>query len=158
MRRNFLFLLAALWSRGSVAVLTVEGRSRVQGPDNCIPFGAGTFGPYTGFIYSGIDPFEVFPGDVMSFDLGAKNDKSIIVSIALATTAVDGGTVEDSRSFTEVCDTCTASSMGNSVVGDYELGFTLDTYFNHSGGGLIVRIAPEGTFKSSDTTVSEGPQ
>ena len=70
----------------------------------------------------------------------------------MSDTTSNGGTVQSG--FTTVCTDCTAGTGGNSVSGDYELTFTLDTSFTHSYGGLIIRFS-DGASMPSDSTCSQ---
>lgn len=124
-----------------VHIVTVEGTRPATGPSNCIPFGSASgnpsWGQYSGFVYQSVPSFVAEAGDWLAFDLGAANDESIILSIAMAATTTNGGVSENGAGFTTVCSKCTAASKGNNVTGDFELGFQLEQGFNFSGGGLM---------------------
>ena len=71
----------------------------------------------------------------MAFDLGRLNDQDIVLNIALASTAVNGGAAQAAAGFTQVCTGCTpAAPRGNAVPGDYELEFTLNGKLNGGPG------------------------
>ena len=117
--------------------------NNVYGPSNCIPFGM----PYTsstdhmGFIYANLPAFDLYAGDTLAFDLGAQNDVDITMDIAVAATSSNGGIEPDANGFTTIATGVTASTpRGNTVQGDYELGFLLDADFSFAGGGLIIRF------------------
>ena len=138
------------------AQLELEGSSSSNG--NCMPFGAGG-GGYTGFkgfIYAGLPALCLGPGDVIAFDHVGVNDTTINVDIALARTTVSGGTMPDADGFVTVVDGgIPLDPNGNTIIGDYELAFTVDDTFCFDGGGLIVRFEPVGGF-AADGTCSAG--
>ena len=107
---------------------------------------------YMGFIYADVPAFTASSGDTISFDLGLANDNTLYYDIAFSDTTSNGGTVQSG--FTTVCTDCTAGTTGNSVSGDYEMTFTLDTSFTHSYGGFIVRFAA-GSSTPYDSTCTQ---
>jgi hypothetical protein len=124
---------------------------------SCAPFGEGTtWTPYLGFVYRNVPPFLLRPGDSIAFDLGAVNDADARLEIALAPTLANGGSFGHvpSAPFTRiVANTQTpANPRGNNTIGDYELRFTVQAVYNHSGGGLIIRFGAPGAGLSGDTT------
>jgi hypothetical protein len=123
---------------------------------SCAPFGEGaTWVPYSGFVYRNVPPFLLRPGDSIAFDLGAPNDADIRLEIALAPTLSNGGSFGHAPSapFTRIVSSTQtpANPRGNGTIGDYELRFTVEAVYNHSGGGLIVRFGNPGTGLAGDT-------
>lgn len=56
----------------------------------------------------GVSAFTLQDMQRVAFDLGATNDKAVVVDIAVAATSVDGGAAVDSNGFTTICSACTA--------------------------------------------------
>ena len=147
--------LATLAAPAQASTVTIEGNSSDM--NNCIPFGGAynSYGAYMGFIYQNVPAFSLAAGDTIAFDLGAENDQTIIMDIALATASSNGSTSEDSNGFTTVVSSGTpADPNGNTTVGDFELEFTADNAFTFGGGGLIIRFQPQGSFQS-DTSCTQ---
>ncbi len=148
-----MFLVLSLAFAADVEIIP----SSTGGPSNCIPFGKPykNSSQYQGFVYQNIPAFELYPGDTIAFDLGAENDTDITVDIALATATSNGSSEQDSDGFTTVVSSGTpADPNGNTVHGDYELEYTVDTPFSFAGGGLIMRFQGKGAF-ASDTTCTQ---
>ncbi len=157
MRTLILNLAALVLTTPALAYdILIEGDDP-GGPTNCIPFGSASAGAdYTGFIYSGVEPFVMIPGDTIAFDLALANDHDIEMSIALATAAVDGSDVPNYNGFTTVLrKQVPAVPKGNATEYDYELEFTATNSFVFPGGGLIVRFKPTGDYASYDTTCDQ---
>lgn len=127
------------------------------GPANCVPFGGAlTYGPYMGFIYQNVPAFNINPGDILAFDLGAPNDVPIQYDIALAPTTVNGGTVQSGSFVQVVSNTQTpANPTGDSTVGNFELQFTAEASFSFPGGGLIIRFSNPGGAYASDNNCTQ---
>ena len=124
-------------------------------PFPSFPFGSSGssyWGTYAGFVYANVPAFTAKAGDTVSFDLGLANDYTLYFDIAFSDTTVNGGSVQSG--FTTVCTDCTAGTPGNSVTGDYELTFTLDTAFTHAYGGLIIRFA-DGASTPTDSSCTQ---
>ncbi|MCK4739578.1 MAG: proprotein convertase P-domain-containing protein [Deltaproteobacteria bacterium] len=138
-------------SIGTTEAVTIAPTD-TQTVGNAFPFGMGTIWPNNaGFIYKNIPAFELGIGDTLAFDLGAMNDVDIQLEIALATTTVDGGDIQDATGFTTVVTNTQvpANPRGDTTVGNYELQFTAEAPFSFAGGGLIIRFSnPGGAFAS----------
>src|SRR5262249_29472848 len=129
------------------ATITLQGNS-TTGPTNCIPFGgAGPYLPYMGFIYKNVPAFTLAVGEKVAFDLGSPNDQPIMMDIALATAVSNGSDTPNAAGFTTIVTGGIPSDPdGDAIIGNYELAFTATAPFSFSGGGLIVRFHPTGTF------------
>jgi len=147
------FLLVLLIGTAQGATITI-GPTNTQMLSNCFPFGNGdSWTPYMGFIYQNIPAFSLQPGDTIAFDLGQQNDTDIELEIALAATTVNGGTVQSGSFTTVVTNTQTPQNpRGNTIIGDYELRFTVEQPFDFPGGGLIIRFSnPSVSYAADDT-------
>lgn len=128
---------------------------------NCIPFGNNTDFEFTGFIWRNVPAFNLDRGERIAFDLGALNDVPTRRNIWLAVAnknpdpaVVEGGNVisQDVRATAwvrVVSDTQTpANSMGDTIVGNYELRYRAQGAFSFPGGGLIVGFgsSPPGAY------------
>lgn len=142
--KALIILAAALTTcNASAAALTVSGE--IDPVANCIPFGCANIGgPNMGFIYKNLPGFELQPGDTIAFDLLAGNDVPLIFDIALASTTVNGGLTADSDGFTTIASSALGTGQGNSVIGDFDLVFTVDSAFSFDGGGLVINFFPQG--------------
>lgn len=111
------------------------------------PFGIGqNWTPFAGFIYKNVPAFDANTGDTLAFDLGRTNDVNIQLSIAMARTTVNGGT-QPAEPFVSVAFQQTpANPAGNTIVGDFELRFSMQAQFSFPGGGLIIRFNPGPAF------------
>ena len=148
---------------GDDELFIIEGKG-APALGHCCPFGKGdgSFGEYKGMVYANLPALGgIAKGDRLSFDNSQTNDEDITMNIALASTLVDGGD-EPSGPFVTVCTACTAASRGNSVIGDFEVTFTLNgdgdggnpaspVLFYHNGGGLIIRLQAAGNFRGDHT-------
>jgi hypothetical protein len=115
---------------------------------NCFPFGNGgvlggdAWGPFMGFIYQNIPPFALAPGDIIAFDLGEINGSDVQLDIELAATAFNGSTDPGGPFVKIVSNTQTPlNPNGDTIVGDFEMQFTVEAPFVFPGGGLIIRFS-----------------
>lgn len=121
-------------------------------PDRvCAPFGAGDgWGTFQGFVYENVPEFKLNPGDLIAFDLSVENDADIITHIELSEAVVEGE--DEPVAFTEIVRAGRpASPRGNNVVGDYDLQFQVESPFDFTGGGLLVKMEASGAFRSDLT-------
>jgi hypothetical protein len=124
-------------------VVTVEPDSPTVG--NCFPFGDGdTWLNYMAFFYVNVPAFNLQPGDILAFDLGAQNGADPQLQIEMATH--DGATwpnTDASSPYTTlVTNTQTPENPnGNTIVGDYELRYTVEAPYSFPGGNLIIRFS-----------------
>jgi uncharacterized protein (TIGR03382 family) len=106
--------------------------------------------PYMGFVYRNVEPFELFPGDRIAFDIQMRaadpDDLGFAPQLDLALAHAPDplkpfvpADIQGSD-FITVAHDAIAASFGNRTVGDYELAFTVDTRFSFPGGGLILRV------------------
>lgn len=114
---------------------------------NCFPFGNGGvldehWGPFMGFIYTNIPPFSIQPGDIIAFDLGQINGADVEVDIELART-VSNGSSDPEGPFVKIVSNAQTplKPNGDTVVGDFEMQFTVEAPFSFPGGGLIIRFS-----------------
>lgn len=128
--------------------------ANIVGVGNCIPFGSNAFYAFTGFIYRNVPAFNLQPGGIIAFDIGAPNDVVIRRDIYFATAninpapaVVSGNNVVSqgvyATGWTQVVSVAQAPAggAGNSVVGDWDLRYTAENGFNFPGGGLIIGFA-----------------
>jgi Ca2+-binding RTX toxin-like protein len=124
---------------------------------NCYPFGqGGGWTPYTGFIYKNVPPFELRKGDTLAFDLIAVNEVAPQLKIEVAPTTSNGGGTPGNYT-TVVNNTQVPSGRGDSVVGNFDLGYRIQgaTPFSFGGGGLIIRFSnPFSGFLADGTCTS----
>jgi len=126
--------------------------------DNCYPFGS-TAGGFAGFTYKSIAGFNLYPGDTISFDSGKQNTNlagTILVpicrSIYFSTTSVDSTCVTTSLSrkdfnFTKWSQVANLQCVGSgdTIIGNYDLTFTLDSSYSFPGGILSIGVSSIGT-------------
>lgn len=144
-RAVLLATLCFLWSVPAAGQdVLIQGNT--PSVSNCIPFGGYfefTGSNYAAFFYQNIPAFELEPGDQIVFDLGAVNDADISGSIWLSAATVNGGDIP--VGFTQVVTSQDASpARGDTTVGNFETTFIAEQAFSFAGGGLIVRVRPEG--------------
>ena len=98
--------------------------------------------PYMGFIYRDIPAFELSPGDVLAFDLGAVNDFDVAVDIEMVATTENGGTIE-AAPFTKVVSNTydPLKARGDTTIDNFDLRFIVDSAYSFPGGGLIIRFS-----------------
>jgi Ca2+-binding RTX toxin-like protein len=150
-------LLTASSAGAATTTTTVQPNEPQVG--NCFPFGGQPFDevwtPYMAFIYKNVPAFELATGDTLAFDLGAQNDASIQLEIALARTTTNGGNGQGESFHTVVPNTQTPqNSLGDTIVGNFELQFAAEAPFSFPGGGLIIRFANPSASYIADTTCS----
>ena len=152
-------MLFTLLSLAAAQDVSVHANS-VSGPNNCIPFGM----PYSnqshrmGFIYQNLPAMTFNPGDTLAFDLGQVNDVDITMDIYVATADTTNPDSEDATGFTQIAAGVTPNSpRGNTVQGDYELEFVLNSgSFTFAGGGLIIMFQPTASSAfASDTSCTQ---
>ena len=132
---------------------------------DCYPFGIGPlgnpditdpWGPFAGFVYQNVPPFALQPGDVLAFDLSSLNDVDIGLDIEMAATTVNGGNIPATAFTHIVSNTQTpANPRGDTVIGNFELGFTVDYTFDFPGGGLIIRFSNPSADFNNDITCTQ---
>lgn len=151
---TFLILLAS--GTTQAATLTIAPTNTQV--SNCFPFEEGVdWTPYMGFIYKNVPAFNLQPGDTLAFDLGAQNDTNIQLDIAMAGTTVNGGTVQAGSFTTVVTNTQTPQNpRGDTIIGNFELRFTVEQPFSFPGGGLIIRFSNPSSGYLADTTCTTG--
>jgi hypothetical protein len=133
---------------GSQVRLVPEDPTTIE---NCIPFGNNRDYGFTGFIYRNVPAFELQRGDRIAFDLGATNDVVTRREIYLSTAnknpdeAVLHGNIVVSQGVTATEWVKVSSEhhapqpgRGNTVIGDYDLRYRVESDFSFPGGGLII--------------------
>jgi len=143
---SLFFLATGITHAATITIAPTD----TQSVENCFPFGGGGsgWGPYTGYIYQNVPPFNVSPGDILAFDLGLQGNSDIQLDIAMAP-AIGNGAVNEGAPFTTiVTNTQTPQNpRGDTTIGNFELRFTVEQPFNFSGGGLIIRFSnPSATY------------
>jgi len=80
--------------------------------------------PFMGFIYRDIPAFNLNPGDVLAFDLGAINDFDAALDIEMVAATENGGTVE-AGAFTKVVSNTynPLKARGDTTVDNFDLRF-----------------------------------
>jgi hypothetical protein len=120
---------------------------------NCYPFGYAGWGSYFYFQYSNLPSFSLSPGDILAFDLGNVNDYNpAFATISMATPSQDA-----TGSYTMVVPDSAANSRGDTIIGNFDLRFTITNSYSFPGGTLIIRFqnggsAAAATGFSSDTS------
>jgi hypothetical protein len=95
-----------------------------------------------GFIYRNIPAFSLALGDVLAFDLGDVNSQAVQLDIELAAAASNGSDVPNLPFVKVVSNTQTPlNPNGDTIVGDFEMQFTVEAPFVFPGGGLIIRFS-----------------
>jgi hypothetical protein len=110
---------------------------------NCNPFGGGNvgWGKYLFFQYSNIPNFTVTSGNILAFDFALPNDYlPAFASIALATPTED--TIGN---YTAIIINSAASSLGDTIIGNFEVRFTITQQYSFPGGTLIMRFENGGS-------------
>lgn len=143
---SLVFILSALPKLAPAQEITIFPDS--PSVSNCFPFGNGGvlggdhWGPFMGFIYKDIPPFILAPGDVIAFDLGALNGSDVQLDIELSATTSNGGDEPVLPFVKIVSNTQTPlNPNGDTIVGDFEMQFTVEAPFVFPGGGLIIRFS-----------------
>jgi hypothetical protein len=131
------------------------------GVANCIPFGSNTDYGFTGFIWRNVPAFSVNRGNRIAFDLGDLNDRNTRRNIYLAVAnknpekaVIDGNDVVsqgiEAIEWVQVVSEAQipAHARGDTVIGNNELRYRVETSFDFPGGGLIAGFGatPPGEF------------
>jgi hypothetical protein len=148
-------LVALLANAGTV---TIQGNSPTVG--NCYPFG-GTdnspgWVPFAGFVYKNVPKFNLQPGDTLAFDLAVQNEVDDQLQIDMVATTTNGGDIPAGAYTTVVPNTqLPQNPRGNTILGDFEMRFTITQAFNFPGGGLIIRFSNPGPALAADTSCDQ---
>ncbi|MGK0212130.1 MAG: hypothetical protein ACI9D4_002471, partial [Polaribacter sp.] len=131
----FCLMFASYFSYGQNSIVSIVPKSKTS-VGNCIPFGSTSY-KTSGMVYKNIPAFTIRSGDKLKFDLGRTNNVDIKRNIYIAnlnsSNSVQGGwTKIVSNSQTPL------NPKGNTIKGDYELTYTVDASFTHSGGRLAM--------------------
>jgi hypothetical protein len=114
---------------------------------DCAPFGGGSAlqSNYWFYRYTNIPASTLKMGDILAFDLGRANEFiPAFASIAVATPS------EDSiGSYTSIVGDSAASSKGDTIIGNFELNFTISAPYSFPGGALIMRFQNGGLAATS---------
>jgi hypothetical protein len=114
---------------------------------NCYPFGGGAvgWGSYLFFKYSNLPAFTVVAGDILAYDLGNAND----FTPAFASIAVATPTEDSTGSYTTIVPDSAADSKGDTIIGNFDLRFTITAPYAFPGGTLYIRFQNGGTAASN---------
>jgi hypothetical protein len=145
---------AATAASAPAAVVTVAPAST---PDtNSFPFGRGdNWGAHMGFAYKNIPAFTLKTGDTLAFDLVAANDVPQQMDISMSATTLNGTDIPAGAFTTIVPNTVAPTGTGNTVKGDYDLGYRVATPFTFAGGGLVIRFANPTPAFDADTSSTQ---
>ncbi len=137
--------LSLTFTKVNASIITINDGNSVG---NCILFGCPDRYSPAGFVYENIGALDLNAGDTISFDLGRTNDQNLIFDIFLL--QITNGTgisslVSDitsllNLSWTQVASGALGTGRGDTIVGNFDLTFTLDSDFSFSGGGLAVML------------------
>lgn len=151
---NFLFAFLLFCINADAQVITVQTTN--PGVANCIPFGGNTQFGFTGFIYRNIPAFNLSTGNKIRFDLGRVNDVNVQRNIYIAAANKNpnawNGTSQNVSPINWVQivpdSQIPLNPKGNTIIGDFELTYTVTNSFNFAGGGLFIAFgaAPPGSF------------
>ena len=129
----------------SQQILTIEPAEPDVG--NCYPFGGGfesgdEWPAFMGFIYQNVPPFQLQPGDTLAFDLGEVNGADVMLQIEMAATTANGG-IDPVLPYTTLVtnDQTPLNPNGDTIIGNFEMMFTVGAPFSFPGGGLIIRFS-----------------
>jgi hypothetical protein len=115
---------------------------------DCLPFGVGspiTFGTYKYFRYANLPSFSLVSGDILAFDVNSPNEYTpAFASIAMATTSED-----TAGTYTTIVGDSAASGKGDTIVGNFDLRFTITAPYSFPGGSLIIRFQNGGSTATS---------
>ncbi len=113
------------------------------------------WGPYGALVYRNLPAFDLAVGDILAFDLGAVNEVPPAVDIAMAVgmDPVSNNYSDPAAPFTHiVSNTQTPTSSGNTVIGDYEIEYTVEQPYSFPGGTLFIRISnPTAAYQADNT-------
>ncbi len=98
--------------------------------------------PFMGFIYQNVPPFQLQPGDTLACDLGEVNSAAVMLQIEMAATTANGG-IDPVLPYTTLVtnDQTPLNPNGDTIIGNYEMMFTVGAPFSFPGGGLIIRFS-----------------
>lgn len=152
-----LLLTPAAWAKPDVTIAPAD----TPGVGNCFPFGSvagdGPWTPYFAFFYKDMPKFKLSRGDRIAFDLGARNvlDPSADprMEIAMARMAENGETDEAEPFKRVVTNKVTPRNpRGDTTIGNFELGYAIQSKFKFAGGGLGIRFSnPTAAYAADDT-------
>jgi hypothetical protein len=113
----------------------------------CAPFGGGSSlqSNYWFYRYANLPAFTLEMGDLLAFDLGLANEFiPAFASIAVATPSEDSA-----GSYTPIVYPSVGSSKGDTIIGNFELNFTISAPYSFPGGALIMRFKNGGLAATS---------
>ncbi len=101
------------------------------------------------YVYSNLPPANLVPGDVIGFDLGVPNDFiPAFAAISMATSDQDY-----TGTYTQVVGDVAATSLGDTIIDNFEVQWTLTSSYSFPGGTLIIRFQ-NGGFAAQSTGFS----
>ncbi len=135
--KSIALALAVTTSPALAATTTYEGTNNANS-GNCIPFACpDAYGPHMGFVYQDIAAFTLNVGDIIAFDMAIVNDNELSFDLSLGATTTNGGTTVNGAGFTNV-SSLGSGLFGDTILGNYDVAFVVDTVFEFLGGGLII--------------------
>ena len=127
--------------------VTIQIKGATTNTGNCFPFGGGGTGvswlPKVAFMYKNVPAFTLRPGlSRLYFDLYAANTVAPCFDIYFNT-----GLTIDTVNRVLVANQQTASGVGNTVVGDFDISFPITGAYTFPGGSLTISfVNPCGAF------------
>lgn len=150
---------------GTVLCLNAQTTITIQPGEPSVgagyPFGAldSSLTGFGGFIYRNIPAFTLNPGDKIRFDMGDLNDVDIRRNIYFAQANINPAPWSGFSqgvtplSWVQVIDESQIplNSLGDSIIGNFELTYTATASFTFTGGGFIIGFGttPPGTYIDS---------
>jgi len=115
------------------------------------------WGPFGAMVYRNLPAFDVEPGDVLAFDLGAVNDYAPSVDIAFAPgmDPVSNNFTDPAAAFTPVVSNTQVPSKGNTVIGDYDVEYQIEQPFSFAGGTLFIQVSNPSALYQQDNTCTQ---
>jgi hypothetical protein len=106
--------------------------------ESCSPLAFGQWSELYFFArYLNVPAFSVVPGDILAFDLAGVNDyRPAFASIAFGT--------DPDPVYTSVVYDSEASSKGDTIIGNFEVQFTISAPYTFAGGALHIRFMQNG--------------
>ncbi|MCP3852306.1 MAG: PEP-CTERM sorting domain-containing protein [Gammaproteobacteria bacterium] len=134
-KKIFISVFFIIVSSSSMAnIISYEGNSPYTG--NCYPFGCSSWGDFMSFTYKNIATTDLKVGDSIKFDLTNGVTTNLDIDLYLGNTTTNGATTVDSNGMIKVSNI--NGTYGDSITGNWDVNFVLDTAFDISGGGLII--------------------
>ena len=141
-------LLCLVLTSTVARAVIIEAVSSNVAPAGSFPFGNSTsFYNHLTFVYKNIDPFSANANDILYFDIQAPSTNIFDFDIYFGATKSNGGTELNDDGFTKVVN----RGIGDNIVGDFNLGFTLDNAFDFASGGFAIQLFGNHSFGGLST-------